>query len=107
MQLTFKTLDDVDYIGKRILIRVDMNCSVDPETKQITDISRIEAIKQTLQELRNSKVVLMAHQGRPGSDDFISLEQHTEALRGLGFNASFIDDIFGQKAKDAISKVKD
>ena len=107
MSLTFKTLDDVDFVGKRVLIRVDMNCSVDPETKQITDISRIEAIQQTLQELRNSKVVLMAHQGRPGSDDFISLEQHTEALKDLGFNASFIDDIFGEKAKEAISKVKD
>ena len=107
MNLTFKTLDDVDIAGKRVLIRVDMNCSVDPDTKQITDISRIEAIQQTLQELGNSKVVLMAHQGRPGSDDFISLEQHTKALRNLGFNASFIDDIFGEKAKDAISKVKD
>ena len=106
MNLTFKTLDDVDFVGKRVLIRVDLNCSVDPETKQITDISRIEAVQQTLQELGDSKVVLMAHQGRPGSDDFISLEQHTKALRELGFNASFIDDIFGEKAKDAISKVR-
>ncbi len=84
-----------------------MNCSVDPVTKQITDISRIEAIQQTLQELSSSKVVLMAHQGRPGSDDFISLEQHTKALKNLGFNASFVDDIFGQKAKESISQVKD
>jgi phosphoglycerate kinase len=107
MNLTFKTLDDVDVNGKRVLIRVDMNCSVDPETKKITDITRIEAIQQTLKELTNSKVVLMAHQGRPGSDDFISLEQHTEALRNLGFNASLVDDIFGDKAKEAITKVKD
>lgn len=107
MNLTFKTLDDVDVKGKRVLIRVDMNCSVDPETKKITDISRIEAIQQTLRELSSSKVVLMAHQGRPGSDDFLSLEQHTQALRDLGFNASFVDDIFGDKAKKAISEVKD
>ena len=46
----------------------------------------------------------MAHQGRPGSDDFISLEQHTEILRNIGFNATFVDDIFGEKAKEAISK---
>lgn len=107
MQLTFKTLDDVDYIGKRILIRVDINCSVDPETKKITDSSRIYAIRETLEDLSQSKVVLMAHQGRPGSDDFISLEQHTEILRKLGFNATFVDDIFGKKAKEAINKVKD
>jgi len=97
----------VDYIGKRILIRVDINCSVDPETKKITDSSRIYAIRETLEDLSQSKVVLMAHQGRPGSDDFISLEQHTEILRKLGFNATFVDDIFGKKAKEAINKVKD
>jgi phosphoglycerate kinase len=107
MKFAFKTLDDIDYVGKRILIRVDMNCSVDPETKQITDISRIEAIQETLKELSRSKVVLMAHQGSPGSDDFISLEQHTQVLKNLGFNASFVDDIFGERAKKAISQVKD
>ncbi len=106
MEFAFKTLDDIDYVGKKILLRVDMNCSVDPETKQITDISRIEAIQETLNELSRSKVVLMAHQGSPGSDDFISLEQHTEILKQLGFRASFVDDIFGEKAKKAISQVK-
>lgn len=107
MKFAFKTLDDIDYIGKRVLIRVDINCSVDPETKQITDTSRIEAIQETLEELSRSKVVLMAHQGSPGSDDFISLEQHTEILKDFGLKASFIDDIFGEKAKTAISQVKD
>lgn len=106
MSISFKTLDDVGYIDKRVLLRVDLNCSVDPETKRITDFSRIEAVRETLDELSRSKVVLMAHQGSPGSDDFISLEQHTEFLRKLGFNATFIDDIFGQKAKKAINRVK-
>ena len=107
MNLTFKTLDDVDIVGKRVLIRVDINCSVDPKTKQITDATRIEATRETLVELSKSKVVLMAHQGRPGSDDFISLEQHTAILKEMGFKASFVDDIFGETAKKAISRVKD
>ncbi|MHA1577936.1 MAG: phosphoglycerate kinase [Candidatus Thorarchaeota archaeon] len=106
MKLPFKTLEDVEYEGKRVLIRVDMNCSLDPETKAITNDSRIIAMTPTLHELSKSKVVLMAHQGRPGSDDFISLEQHTEILRKLGFNATFIDDIFGERAKNAIEKVE-
>ncbi|MBD3405624.1 MAG: phosphoglycerate kinase [Candidatus Lokiarchaeota archaeon] len=106
MKLPFKTLDDVEYEGKRVLIRVDINCSLDPETKKIINDSRIRAMTPTLEELKKSKVVLMAHQGRPGSDDFISLEQHTRILRDLGFNASFVDDIFGKAAKDAISKLK-
>jgi len=107
MNLNLKTLDDVDIVGKRVLIRVDINCSVDPKTKQITDATRIEAIHETLIELSKSKVVLMAHQGRPGADDFISLEQHTAILKEMGFKASFVDDIFGEKAKKAISQVKD
>ena len=107
MHLSFKTLDDVDLIGKRVLLRVDLNCSVDPKTKKITDFSRIEAVSPTLDELSKSKVVLMAHQGSPGSDDFISLEQHTEIIRDMGYNARFVDDIFGQKAKEAIKRVKD
>lgn len=105
MDLPFKTLDDVEYEGKRVLIRVDMNCSLDPETKVITNDSRIIAMTPTLKELSKSRVVLMAHQGRPGSDDFISLEQHTEILRKLGFNATFVDDIFGEEAKIAIMTV--
>jgi phosphoglycerate kinase len=102
VELPFKTLDDIDYVGKRVLVRADINCSVDPKTKTIIDDSRIAAIKSTLEELQESKVTLMAHQGRPGSDDFISLEQHTEILRRQGFNASFVDDIFGDLAKAAI-----
>jgi len=105
LQLSFKTLDDVDYKGKRVLLRVDINCSVDPETKIITDSSRIDGILETLKDLSECKVVLMAHQGRPGSDDFISLEQHTEILKKHGIKATFVDDIFGKKAKEAINKV--
>jgi len=106
MKLPFKTLDDVETEGKRVLVRVDINCSVDPDTKKITDDSRIDSIIPTLNELSKSKVVLMAHQGRPGSNDFISLEQHTAILKKLGFNASFVDDIFGERAKAAIEKVQ-
>jgi len=105
LELPFKTLDDVDVAGKRVLVRVDMNCSVDPDTKEITDDTRIVAILPTLRELEKSKAVLMAHQGRPGSDDFISLEAHTDIIKKLGLNASFVDDIFGENAKNAIRKV--
>ena len=89
MKLPFKTLDDVEFAGKRVLIRVDINCSLDPDTKAIIDDSRIVASVPTLKELSESKVVLMAHQGRPESSDFISLEPHTEILKRLGINAKF------------------
>ncbi len=105
MKLPFKTLDDVEYAGKRVLVRVDINCSVDPSTKKISDYSRIKAVFPTLKALSQSKVVLMAHQGRPGGDDFISLKEHAEILARLGFNTTFVDDIFGEKAQHAIQNV--
>lgn len=106
LQFGFKTLDDVEVEGKRVLLRLDINCSVDPDTKKLTDTSRIEATKPTLKDLAESRVVVLAHQGRPGSDDFIPLEQHTEKLRQMGFDATFVDDIFGEKAKKSIRKTK-
>ncbi len=105
MGLPFKTLDDVDYSGKRVLVRVDINCSIDPNTKKILDYSRIKSIVPTLKTLSKSKVVLMAHQGRPGGDDFVSLKEHAEILVKLGFKAKFVDDIFGEKAQHAIKNI--
>jgi len=49
---------------------------------------------------------LLSHQGRPGSDDFISLEQHTEIMKKHGLDASHVDDIFGEKAQQAIQHVE-
>ncbi len=106
LTLPFKTLSDVEYAGKRVLVRADLNCSLDPKTKEILDDSRIVATLPTLKELTKSKVVVMAHQGRPGDEDFTSLEKHVEVMKKKGLRASFVDDIFGKKAKDAIKKVK-
>jgi phosphoglycerate kinase len=107
LQFGFKTLDDVEVEGKKVLLRLDINCSVDPDTKELADTSRIEAAQPTLEDLSESSVAVLAHQGRPGSDDFISLEQHTKKIREMGFEAKFVDDIFGQKAKNAIKNTKD
>jgi len=79
---------------------------LDPKTKDILDDSRIVATLPTLKELSKSKVVIMAHQGRPGDEDFTSLEKHAEVLKKKGLRTAFVDDIFGKKAKDAIKKVK-
>jgi phosphoglycerate kinase len=99
-------MNDVSLAGKRVLLRADLNCPVDPKTKKIIDDTRIVALVPTLKDLSRSRVVLIAHQGRPGDDDFIPLDQHTQVLKKLGFKATFIDDIFGERAKAAIQKVK-
>ena len=66
------TLDDVNVDGKTVLLRVDINSPLDPSTKAFLDDTRIRAILPTLQKLVKAKVILLAHQSRPGKDDFTS-----------------------------------
>ncbi|WP_417721230.1 phosphoglycerate kinase [Salipiger sp.] len=63
--MTWKTLDDMDLDGKRVLLRVDINVPV--EDGVVTDATRIERIAPTVQDIlsRGARPVLLAHFGRP------------------------------------------
>jgi phosphoglycerate kinase len=106
----FLTLDDFDVKDKVVLVRVDFNSPVDPQTKKIIDDTRIRAHGETtIKELsgRGAKVVILAHQGRSGDPDFIPLEQHAQILgRILGKPVKFVGDVYGEKAKNAIKGLK-
>ncbi|MBS7624396.1 MAG: phosphoglycerate kinase [Candidatus Bathyarchaeia archaeon] len=106
----FLTLDDFDVKDKVVLVRVDFNSPVDPQTKKIIDDSRIRAHGETtIKELseKGAKVVILAHQGRPGDPDFIPLEQHAQILgKILGKPVKYVNDVFGEKAKKAIRELK-
>lgn len=106
----FLTLDDVKVKDKVVLVRVDFNSPVDPETKMVLDDTRIRAHgKSTIKELadKGAKVVVLAHQGRKGELDFMSLRQHAEILsKILKRPVKYVDDVFGEQAKDAINKLK-
>ncbi len=108
----FLTLDDLgDVKGKRILVRPDFNVPLDPETKEILDDSRIRAHAETIKELsdKGAKVVIIAHQGRPGQPDFLeSLEKHAKKLSEiLGREVKYVHDLYGEEAKKAIKELKD
>ena len=106
----FLTLDDVSLTGKLVLVRVDFNSPVDPETKKILDDTRIRSHGETtIKELvdRGAKVVVLAHQGRPGEPDFVPLKEHAEILgKILGKPVKYVDDVFGEKAQEAIRGLK-
>ena len=61
----FRTLDDVDVAGKRIVIRLDLNVPI--ENGKVTDATRIERVVPTLRELldKNAAVIVLAHFDRP------------------------------------------
>ena len=101
------TLDDVNVDGKTVLLRVDINSPMDPSTKSFLDVTRIRAILPTLQRLVKAKVIIMAHQSRPGKDDFTSTLGHARELgRLLGRQVKWVDDIHGPKAMAAIESLE-
>lgn len=61
----FLTIDDFDTHGKTILVRVDLNSPMDPRGNILDDM-RIQSHIATLKDLEDAKVVLLAHQSRPG-----------------------------------------
>jgi phosphoglycerate kinase len=108
--VNFKTIDDFDVKNKTVIVRVDFNSEVDPETKQVTNDTRIRAYATTLKELaeKGAKVVVLSHQGRKGDPDYTSLKQHAQILQQiLNSPVKFVDDLFGDKAKNAIKQLKD
>jgi len=54
----FLTIDDFDFKGKTVFLRVDMNCPIDPETLEISGTKRIEETIETIDSLNNAKIVI-------------------------------------------------
>ena len=106
----FLTLDNVKVKDKVVLVRVDFNSPVDPETKKVLEDVRIRAHGETtIKELadKGARGVILAHQGRKGDPDFIPLKQHAEILGSiLHKTVKYVDDLYGEKAKTAIKSLK-
>ncbi|MDH7517922.1 MAG: phosphoglycerate kinase [Candidatus Thermoplasmatota archaeon] len=105
----YNTLDDFNIENKTVLLRVDFNMPLDKKTLDIIDDTRIRLALPTIQELvkKKAKTVILAHQGKQGSWDFTSMEKHAKTLEKLmGKPVTFVDDIFGDKAINAIKNLK-
>ena len=96
--MAWKTLDDMDLAGKRVLVRVDINVPV--EGGRVTDTTRIDRIVPTVTDIleRGGKPMLIAHFGRPkGKVNLdMSLDQVLPALRtALGRKVVLIQTLEG------------
>src|SRR5437870_13712715 len=107
MARDFFTMDDFDLAGHTVLLRVDINSPVDPATGQLLNDARIREHLTTIRELRHSKVALLAHQSRPGKDDFTTLEAHAERIGALlGRPVRYVSSLFGRPAIEAIDAMQ-
>src|SRR6201987_398141 len=104
MTKPFRTLDDVDVKGKRVLLRVDLNVPL--ENGRVTDATRLERVAPTITEIatKGGKVILLAHFGRPkGRDAKDSLRPVAEALaKVIKKPVAFADDCVGDVAAKAV-----
>ncbi|MBZ0138718.1 MAG: phosphoglycerate kinase [Pseudorhodoplanes sp.] len=101
----FRTLDQADVKGRRVLLRVDLN--VPMENGKVTDATRIERVVPTITEIadKGGKVILLAHFGRPkGRDPKDSLKPVAQALAHIIKRpVGFADDCIGEAAEQAVA----
>lgn len=102
----FFTIDDFDVSGKTVLLRVDFNAPMSPDGR-ILDDARIKSHIKTINDLKEAKVILLAHQSRPGKSDFMTMRSHAKILSSLlGKEVRYVDDIFGSYARSCISAME-
>ena len=109
MTIKFNVIDDFDVEDKTVLVRVDINSPVDPNSGLILDDTRVKLHSKTIKKLSNkgAKTVILAHQSRPGKKDFTTLKQHAEILtKILGLKVTYIDSIFSSQAIDNIKAME-
>lgn len=97
-----KTVDDINFAGKRALIRVDFNVPLD-KSFNVTDDNRIRATVPTIQKILNDggSCILMSHLGRPkdGPEEKYSLKHTLKTAEALiGKPIKFADNCIGEEA---------
>ena len=108
----FKTLDDYDFKGKRVLLRADLN--VPAKNGVVTDTTRIDRVAPTIKELaeKGARVIVVSHFGRPDGKKVpemslkIVFDDLGKAL-GKDIPLAFVDDCIGEKVADEVAKMKD
>ena len=109
MSKPFRTLEDAEIAGKRVLLRVDLN--VPTEGGRVTDTTRIDRVAPTIEEIagKGGKVILLAHFGRPkgGPDEANSLKPVAAAVAEIVKRpVAFCTDCIGETAAAAIARMK-
>jgi phosphoglycerate kinase len=106
-----KNIDQINFAGKKALIRVDFNVPLNGEFK-VTDETRINAAVPTIKKILadGGSCILMSHLGRPkeGPEEKFSLKHIIPNLSAkLGVDVKFADDCVGDDAFAQSSSLQD
>lgn len=106
-----QTVNDFNFKGEKVLVRVDFNVPLNKETFEITDDTRIKAAIPTIKKILNDggAVILMSHLGRPKGtpEEKYSLKHivaHTSKL--LGIDVKFAANCIGSETENQAATLK-
>ena len=104
------SIDAFDYDAKTVLLRVDINSPIDPQTKLITNENRLQKSLPTIQKLldRGAKLAIIAHQGDTlDYQNLRSMQEHAQKLTDyLGTPVDYIDDVCGPAAQEKVRSLQ-
>jgi phosphoglycerate kinase len=108
--MSFRTLDDLDVTGKRVLVRADLNVPVADGV--VTDATRIQRQAPTIRELadKGARVIVLSHFDRPKGKvvPSLSLKALVQPLSdAVGRKVAFAPDCIGPVAEAAVAALKD
>jgi len=108
MDVDVWTLRDLNFSNSVVLLRVDINSPIDPTTGVILNDYRIRSHVDTISYLsaNDAKVVILAHQSRPGKDDFTTLEEHAQILAKYVGHIEYVDEICSSRVIEKIKTMK-
>ena len=105
----FRTLDQLDPRGKRVVVRSDLN--VPAKDGKVTDTTRIDRSAATIRELaeKGARVIVLTHFGRPkGREEKYSQKLLVAPLAAaIGRPVAWADDVLGLDAVQAVNALKD
>lgn len=101
------TLDNFEFKEKVVGVRVDINSPIIDNKVVLNE--RITQSAVTLKELseKGAKVIVIAHQGRAGKPDCVSLKEHAILLsKEIGKKVDFISEVYSKNVEDKINLLK-
>ncbi|MDP1695858.1 MAG: phosphoglycerate kinase [archaeon] len=104
--MKLKTLDNFDFREKKVLLRIDINSPI--VNGKVLDSPRFKESTETINELskKGARIVIIAHQGRKGKSDFLSLNQHARLLsRYTNKKVQYVNYLFNSFAINKINSL--
>ncbi len=110
MEISKKTVKDIDLSNKKVIMRADFNVPLNDDL-EITDDTRIRAALPTIKHIlrENASLILMSHLGRPKGviQDNLRLNPVAERLSELlNLEVKKVEDCIGEQVKIAASSLK-